>query len=566
LEQVAPSQHDEDGLRSAAFERAASIGTPGEDLMDQELAPLRQTLIDLLASFRKSAGLTQRELADRLSYARVTVSSAESGHRLPARAFWISADAVLGAAGELVRAYEVLAAARLVEERHRQRTAEIERRSRASVPSLPGRSAVPGLTADGNAAGTAHPSRLAIRTDANVLWESGRTGTATLATPVTVTGDLTGGRCTLTAAPARFFNGSSVKVLVCTAVEEDRILATVPAVAADDPYLWRASRGLLVSLTPRSDGTAAYALDVRTARRRLVRGRTIRLPVPRAYVLDDFALGLIWAVTNLDEALLGDDALLVSHRDRLTGYESFARSAAGRDDADGLSPVSQLWLGSDFCARHILRHVEQLAAAPTFWTREQRGEEASTWLLFTHKYEYLRRLAERFGGAAGLTRAFCIPADQVTASPRFERILLLLAAALMESFGVRVDVTADPAYQGVEGFVLDSQHRAIVASWVGTDSIWYVDVTDQRPALREYADITGAARGHSVTHAASAADRLRAFAGYLELDWTWLTRRAGELGEHGLAGMAEPRSRLMSAAGVDRACHYLGTLDEPTDP
>lgn len=45
-----------------------------------------------------------------------------------------------------------------------------------------------------------------------------------------------------------------------------------------------------------------------------------------------------------------------------------------------------MWLGSRFCAGHILRHTDTLTDIPAFWTREQRGEEASTSLLFAHKY------------------------------------------------------------------------------------------------------------------------------------------------------------------------------------
>src|SRR6266545_3746919 len=97
---------------------------------------------------------------------------------------------------------------------------------------------------------------------------------------------------------------------------------------------------------------------------------------------------------------------------------------------------------------------------------------------------------------------------------------MLLAAALMESFAIRIDVCADPEYAAVEGFVLDPRRRAIVANWVDADGIWHVGVTTDRPTIRGYHDITGHAR----------------------------------------AGLAEPRSRLLSITGVDRACRYLGEL------
>jgi hypothetical protein len=364
----------------------------------------------------------------------------------------------------------------------------------------------------------------------------------------------------------RFFDGSSVDAVTCRAVDDGQVLAAIPPGLPEVPLLRGSTRGLLLCVVERETGGDLYGLDTRTARRRMARTAAgTRLAVPRAYALDDLTLGLIWAVANLDESLLGDDALLAGHRQRLAGYESFTRSAVSRDDADGLSAVSRMWLGSDFCARHIARHAEGFAEAPAFWTRERNGEEASTWLLFSHKVDYLRRLAEQLGSAHP-SRTFCVPADAVDGSPRFERILLLLAAALMESFGVRVDVCADPDYAGVEGFVLDHCRRAIVANWVGTDGIWHVDVTECRPQLQEFADIHGDARARSVIAAQTPSGRVRAFADYLDLPWGWLTRRCAEFGEYGLVGFAEPRSRLLSAVGIDRACRYVGELDRPAHP
>ena len=103
-----------------------------------------------------------------------------------------------------------------------------------------------------------------------------------------------------------------------------------------------------------------------------------------------------------------------------------------------------------------------------FWTGEQRGEETSTWLLFAHKYAYLRDSAAKFVGAEiAPRRAFCIPPASAGASSRPERVLLLLAVALMESFGIRVDVCVEPEYTSVQGFAFDQQRQAIMANWVG---------------------------------------------------------------------------------------------------
>ncbi len=75
----------------------------------------------------------------------------------------------------------------------------------------------------------------------------------------------------------------------------------------------------------------------------------------RAYALDDLTLGILWAVANLDEALPDDDESLDDSRGQLAAYERLPRSAAGREVAGDLPPVSQMWLGSQFCASHILR-------------------------------------------------------------------------------------------------------------------------------------------------------------------------------------------------------------------
>ncbi|WP_165942532.1 hypothetical protein [Micromonospora sp. KC721] len=40
--------------------------------------------------------------------------------------------------------------------------------------------------------------------------------------------------------------------------------------------------------------------------------------------------------------------------------------------------------------------------------------------------------------------------------------------------------------------------------------------------------------------------RLRHLADYLNLDWHWLQSRCADLGQYGLAGLAEPCSRLLS--------------------
>ncbi|ROO52903.1 hypothetical protein EDC02_7854 [Micromonospora sp. Llam0] len=53
---------------------------------------------------------------------------------------------------------------------------------------------------------------------------------------------------------------------------------------------------------------------------------------------------------------------------------------------------------------------------------------------------------------------------------------------------------------------------------------------------------------------------MQALADYLNLDWTRLRRRCAELGDHGLVGIAEFRSRPLCLDGVDRACRFVGSL------
>ncbi|MFE0276153.1 helix-turn-helix domain-containing protein [Streptomyces sp. NPDC058992] len=153
--------------------------------------------------------------------------------------------------------------------------------------------------------------------------------------------------------------------------------------------------------------------------------------IPAAYELDDMTYGILWAVSGFEAALLGDDQALHAPLASLTASPG---SPVTSDQA--LTDVSRMLIGSETCARYILGHRDHLGDSPVFWTREQHGEEAATWLFFRHKYQYLERTAPRRpGGASG--RGFCISETAVVSSPAYERVLLFLAIALMESFGIR---------------------------------------------------------------------------------------------------------------------------------
>jgi hypothetical protein len=361
---------------------------------------------------------------------------------------------------------------------------------------------------------------------------------------------------TIHAPAGRYFSGTTVAALQAPAVDDGRVVATLPPASSATRAR---GKSLVMATVASEDGPALYGMDAQYARRWITdpAGEN-RVPFPRAYEIDDLTLGVLWAASNFDDSLLDDDAALERTLQTLRVYEHLPNSTVTGASVEDLSPPSRMWLGSKFCADHIQRHSSRLTAQPDFWTKEQHGEEASSWLLFEHKLDYLRAYAGDH--AASSQRTFCIPPAAVTAAQRPERILLFLAIALMESFAIRVNVISEPEYAALPGFVTDGSHRAIVANWVGTESLWHVDVPDRRPQLREFSDALGFAQERSVTAGTTSMDRMQALAAYLDLDWSWLVARCAQLGNYGAAGLIRPRSRHLSADGVDRACTFIGTF------
>ncbi|MER5509328.1 helix-turn-helix transcriptional regulator [Streptomyces sp. NPDC002766] len=357
--------------------------------------------------------------------------------------------------------------------------------------------------------------------------------------------------------------GSQLSLQVHPArIEGRRVIVSLPDQRRAEEFLARPHRGLLVGAVATGGATRFFALDGRAARTKITRvGGVCEVAAPTAYELDDLTYGILWAVSNYDDALQADDQALAETRSDLKAYERLSASAVSREAAPGLNTVAHMWLGSDFCARHILRALPELPALPSFWTREQRGEEASAWLIFDHKFPYLRETTKALGSTS--TRAFCIPEDIVRSSPRYERILLFLAVALMESLGIHAQFTSDPAYETVEGFVVAPDREAVIANWVRGDGMWHVDVTARSSAVREFTIAARDVDADSITAAPTPAGRLRALAQYLDLPWSWLIERCGQLARYGSSGLVQSRSRLVSAAGIDAACQYVGSL--PTD-
>ncbi|MBJ7902178.1 helix-turn-helix domain-containing protein [Streptomyces sp. DSM 110735] len=314
---------------------------------------------------------------------------------------------------------------------------------------------------------------------------------------------------------------------------------------------WRAMpmRALIVANRTVDGAMRQFVIDARPASP----GGTASDPVdiPAAYELDDLTYGILWAMSGFEAALLGDDQALYTSLASLTVLPG---TPVASDH--GLTEVSRMLIGSETAARYILGHRDHLGDEPVFWTREQRGEEAATWLFFKHKYRYLERMAPRHpDGASG--RGFCVPDAAVAASPAYERVLLFLAIALMESFGIRTWVTDDSGFAHTDGFALSRGRRAVIASWVRTKGASHLAVTARPGVLRTFADVTGHVSHHSATAAEQTGQRLAATAEYLGLDAYWLGRRCAQLSAVGTERLARPRSRLLGLEGLEAACQFV---------
>lgn len=369
-----------------------------------------------------------------------------------------------------------------------------------------------------------------------------------------------GGKWQLHIPPGRNMRGTAATVHLRRGrlIDDRAIVAAEEASTLAESIEWN-DRAFLAAAVGEDDDARYFLLDSRAARARLNAGAVRDLTIPVSHELDDLTFGIVWATANLDDALLADDRLLHEARDGLREYERLTASAVSRESAPDLNPIAHMYLGSDFCARYILRRLPELSNAPFAWTKEQSGEDASTWLLFDHKYRYLRETVALAGGS--MCRGFCVPETSVSASPLYERVMLFLAIALMESLGIRVQLTTDPSYAVLEGFVLaPERQQAVIANWVGGDGMWHVDLTTRASQVTEFEDAAGGVAADSIIEGQYPGRRLHALADYLGLDWTWIVRRCGELGQRGSEQLIQSRSRLIAATGVDAACQYVGSL------
>lgn len=328
-------------------------------------------------------------------------------------------------------------------------------------------------------------------------------------------------------------------------------------------FLRPARRGFLVGVEERRDDVDVYVRDAAAARRPAFSGppATGALSIPSAYLLDDLSYGILWALTQLDDGLLADDRALDAEQHLLDTYLSLPRSAPSQLLVD-LTTVGSSWMGSAFCARHIQQELTTASEVPIFWTREQTGEEAACWLFFKHKLNYLRSLERFHGTAAQTVRVFCLPDAVVARSERYEKVLLLLAIALMERCGIRVRVVPQTEFSEVDGVALVPGQRAVVANWVRVPggALWAADSTSSHGELRAFATVFADAQSADVLASGDSVSRLRLLADYLGLDWGWLTARCHALGEHGVAGLVRPRSRLLTVEALDETLIFLGKL------
>ncbi|MFF6997301.1 caspase domain-containing protein [Streptomyces sp. NPDC008313] len=367
----------------------------------------------------------------------------------------------------------------------------------------------------------------------------------------------------------RTFCGASSEMRVYSesVARADGVHVIVPRAGHAREFLRRPQPSYVVGACRDEAGERFFVLSKEAARQQLRRQRDegrARVFVPAANEVDDFVYGVLWAVHNLDSALLEDDRLLAQTKVDLSQYQSLRSSSASTDLITELNPVSRAWLGSDFCADYITANLASDPRPPSFWTREQTGEEACLWLFVAHKFEYLKQTSQLDGDpSVRSSRAFCIPEDVVRKARPHESILLFLAAALMEAFGIDALVATDARLSDVEGFVLIPGNRALIANWVRSEGIWHVDTKSGTRALTSFSDPLGEAARSMLQRQGGSLQRLLALADYLGIDWAWLKDRCRRLAEAGPAGVVHPRSRLVSLDGLTAACRFIAFGEEP---
>lgn len=353
----------------------------------------------------------------------------------------------------------------------------------------------------------------------------------------------------------RILDGTSVAVQMYEAEPQGDTVVIGPEDREHLRYFARARRRALVIAALGAHGADdLYVIDAAHARRHLPMP-VDRLPIPAAYRLDLLVYALLWAALNVDDSLLADDQALHIEQRSLEAHLTQPRSAAARAAYPDLTDVGATWIGSHVCASYLRRHLDTTGTALWLWSRVRYGGQAAGWLLFPERHEVLQLLQERSTDAeAGCV--FCIPESAVKSSEPYERLLLLLTMALMESYGLATCLY--PAQVNTAEFVLASQQRAVVTDWLSPDSVWHVDSTTSKSEISSFAHALDQARSRSITTGRTPHERLRQAANYLECDWGWMVERCRELSAYGISSLLQLRSHLAQPDGIERALSFLG--------
>ncbi|WP_405728731.1 hypothetical protein OG885_09020 [Streptomyces sp. NBC_00028] len=362
----------------------------------------------------------------------------------------------------------------------------------------------------------------------------------------------------------RILDGTSVAVQMYEAEPRGDTVVVGPEDREHLRYFTRSRRrALLIAALGARGEDDLYVMDAAHARRQLLMP-VDRLPIPSAYRLDELVYALLWAALNVDDSLLADDQALHVAQQRLEAHLDQPRSAAARAAYPDLTEVGAAWLGSYACASYLRRHLGSVDNAPVLWSRVQYGGQAAGWLLFTERHQVLQLMQERSIGAVDAAGCvFAIPESAVKDSEPYERLLLLLAMALMESYGLTVHIHSDRAHSDTAEFIV-AQRLVVVADWLTPKAVWHLDSTNSRSEIDSLAHAVDHARSRSFTSAGTSHERLRQAADYLECEWDWLVKRCREVSDYGIGGLLQLRSHLIQTSGIERALSYLG--ESPTSP
>ncbi|MEU0990635.1 hypothetical protein [Streptomyces sp. NPDC005953] len=362
---------------------------------------------------------------------------------------------------------------------------------------------------------------------------------------------------------ADFFDGTSVAVAQYEATRQgDGVVIGVEDLAHVRSFVRPLRRSLLIASLGAQGGDDLYLLDGAHARQRTALPHVDRVTVPGAYRVDPLTYALVWAGLNIDDSLQADDQALHGEVEELAAGLGGERAGIARSAVPDLSCVGAVWLGSHLCANYVDRFLPRSWPSAQLWVQPQSGEEAAAWLFIRDRHRFLSRLKDQGHGhrsesTAGQV-AFCVPEVAVKGAEPFERVLLLLAMAVMEVHHFRVSLCTEPEYAALDEVVVLPRKRAIVANWLPRgDGICHAAVTDDPARVALYEGAIGHARARSAVAAPDAVSRLRLAADYLDLDWAWLTGRCRDLARTGTKALFRPRSRLVDLGAVEQSIAFL---------